>query len=120
MELRQRYTRKTMSNAVKRRSRPQAQGDQEGGYSGRLLLRMPPMLHSELARLAEDREVSLNQLITKVLGDAVWGAGPAPSEAPDAPSPRLTRIALVVNLAVVAFAGVLAVGLLVVALSGAV
>ena len=114
-----------MGNAVKRRSRPQAQaqasGEAEGAYSGRLLLRMPPMLHSELARMAEEQEVSLNQLITKVLGDAAWGdpheAGT--SESPTAASPRLTRIALAVNLAVVAFAGALAVGLLVVALSAA-
>ena len=129
VELKQRYTRRTMSNAVKRRSRPaqqqqpaaqQKQGEQESGYSGRLLLRMPPMLHSELARLAEEREVSLNQLITNVLGDAVWRDQDwSGADQPGGVSPKLTRLALLVNIAVVAFAGAVAVGLLVVALSDA-
>jgi hypothetical protein len=109
-----------MESAVKRRARAQPEGEQEAAYSGRLLLRMPPALHADLARLAEEREVSLNQLITTLLGDGVSSEPGASPERAEAVSPRLTRIALAVNIAVVAFAGLLAVGLLVVALSDAV
>ena len=107
-----------MGTGLKRRPSQQGEGDRENGYSGRLLLRMPKSLHADLARLAEERDVSLNQLITSVLGEAVTGEPGESTPSPHAPaSPRLTRIALAVNIAVVALAGVLALGLLVVALS---
>ena len=41
------------------------------GHSGRLLLRMPRTLHAELARLAEVRGMSLNQLIVGLLSGSV-------------------------------------------------
>ena len=43
------------------------------GHSGRLLLRMPRTLHAELARLAEVRGISLNQLIVGLLSGSVEG-----------------------------------------------
>jgi antitoxin HicB len=49
-------------------------------HSGRLLVRMPPTLHSDLARAADREKISLNTLIVGILGGAVsWrqddGAG---------------------------------------------
>ncbi len=94
-------------------------------HSGKLLVRMPSTLHDELARAAESEGVSLNQLITGVLASAVaWrsdderGPGSRPSVAAageDARSARLTRVALVANLAVVVVAAAVAIALLIVA-----
>jgi hypothetical protein len=86
------------------------------GRSGRLLLRMPAPLHDELSRRAEQEGVSLNQLIVRTLTASVDGEeAPVrePHELPDARPPRFLGVALVVNLVVVALAGVAAVGLLV-------
>jgi hypothetical protein len=105
---------------------------QEAGarHSGKLLVRMPATLHDELARAAEVEGVSLNQWITGALASAVgWrgsGERPAPSgtvEGAAAPpdesalglSPRLTRLALAANLAVVLVAAIAAIALLVAA-----
>jgi hypothetical protein len=90
---------------------------------------MPATLHDELARAAEVEGVSLNQWITGALASAVgWrasGERPVPSETDEgaatlsesAPglSPRLTRVALAANLAVVLVAAIAAIALLVAA-----
>jgi RNA polymerase sigma-B factor len=107
-------------------------------HSGRLLVRMPQSLHSELAQTAEREGVSLNTLITGALASAVgWRDGGAPvaegqarEAAPPAdaaaPSevgaprdpvaaarrPRWTSVALLVNLLVVGLATIVAILLL--------
>jgi RNA polymerase sigma-B factor len=92
-------------------------------HSGRLLIRMPPSLHAELARAAERKQVSLNQFITGSLGTAVRvhrgdeparGAEAARRAAPDATE---RSGALMANLVVLAIIAALAVVLLVIAVS---
>jgi hypothetical protein len=69
-------------------------GGTEGSssHSGKLLLRMPPELHTELARVAEDESLSLNQFISNSLADAVdWNGSNevvAPDRKPTPPRPR--------------------------------
>jgi RNA polymerase sigma-B factor len=48
-----------------------AQPRRPGERSGRILVRMPPSMHDELAQTAEREGVSLNQHITTVLGSAL-------------------------------------------------
>lgn len=103
-------------------------------HSGRLLVRMPPSLHAELARLADRERVSLNTLIVGVLGGAVaWRQGdarqadPSPGDPEDQgadlpPGPgggrdraRLLSLALTANLVVVLVVALVAVGLLILA-----
>lgn len=93
----------------------------QGRHSGRLMLRMPQSLHADLAEAAEREEVSLNQYITNTLAAGVgWhtegsaGAGLEPS---DRVPPRWLPAAIVTNIVVVVIAGVIALILLVVALS---
>jgi RNA polymerase sigma-B factor len=50
---------------------PPAQPRRAGERSGRILVRMPPPMHDELAQTAEREGVSLNQHITTVLGSAL-------------------------------------------------
>jgi hypothetical protein len=87
--------------------------------SGRLLLRMPSELHEELSRLAERDGVSLNQLIVGTLSQSLAdGNGESPvARVVEEPrrQPRYLGVALVVNLVVVALAGVAAVALLIAA-----
>lgn len=87
------------------------------GRSGRLLLRMPAPLHDELSRNAEREGVSLNQLIVRTLEASVDGELLPPSASTVEPrrSSRFLGVALVANLLVVALAGAVAVGLLVLA-----
>ena len=91
-------------------------------YSGRLLLRMPPELHAEVARKAELEQTSLNQFITAAVADAVDGAAsengayPQPALA----SPRAITAALVVNFVVLTVAAVTAVILLILIWRGSV
>jgi len=109
-------------------------------HSGRLLLRMPPTLHGELARLADREKVSLNALIIGILGGAVaWrqpagpsAAGRAEQDGPGAgsaaphgadPPPRISRakllqLAVATNVVFVVVTALVAIGLLVVALAG--
>jgi hypothetical protein len=91
-------------------------------HSGRLLLRMPRTLHAELARLAEERSVSLNQLIVGLLSTSLAeGAKVAPppeGSTYDAETQRRLGIALTVNLIVLVLAGAIAIALLIVALTG--
>jgi predicted HicB family RNase H-like nuclease len=39
--------------------------------SGKVLVRMPPALHEQLSRLAEEQGVSLNQLVVSLLAGGV-------------------------------------------------
>jgi hypothetical protein len=100
------------------RSTPAAQAadrepDDAPRYSGRILLRMPPELHGELAERAERDGVSLNQLLTRLLAE---GVGAAPREAPRQGAPRSLRTALIVNLVLVGILAVAAIVLVVVAI----
>jgi hypothetical protein len=87
--------------------------------SGRLLLRMPPGLHGELARAAEREGTSLNGYIIARLGEAV-GRSPedgAPTTGTDGATRRLTWL-LVANVLAVAVAGIAAVVIVLVASFG--
>jgi len=102
----------------------QAKRIEEGktSYSGRLLLRMPPELHAEVARKAELERTSLNQFITAAVADAVDHA-PSQNGAhaqPALASPRAITAALVVNFVVLTVAAVTAVILLVLIWRGSV
>ena len=91
------------------------------GHSGRLMLRMPQSLHAELAEAAEREEVSLNQYITNTLSAGVgWhtdSSGDAGHESERGAPPKWLPAAIVTNIVVVVIAGVIALILLVVALS---
>jgi RNA polymerase sigma-B factor len=89
------------------------------GHSGRLMLRMPQSLHAELARAAEDEDVSLNQYITNTLSASLrWRASDerAASDERPASNPRWLPAAIVTNIVVVVIAGLVALILLLVAL----
>jgi RNA polymerase sigma-B factor len=93
----------------------------KAGRSGRLVLRMSPPLHAELAKAAEREAMSLNKFITNTLAAAVdppeaerREGGPA-SESRRAGRSWL-RAAFIFNIAVVVAVGVVAVFLLVAAL----
>jgi hypothetical protein len=92
----------------------EATSKDDSGHSGRLLLRMPPALHGELARAAEREGTSLNAYITQTLSDALNGTEP---QRPPASAPgRFLRIAVIADLVLVALATVAAVALLIVTL----
>jgi RNA polymerase sigma-B factor len=96
---------------------------QAATHSGRLLVRMPQSLHAELARVAEREGVSLNALITGALASAVgWRDGAVDGletndEAPAHRRPQWTTIALAANLVVVVLAAIVAIVLLVIAVT---
>jgi len=107
---------------------PEAKAEQ--GHSGRLLVRMPRSLHSELARAARQEGVSLNAFINSILVAAVGRrqeaeappdapadppSRPAPPEQPPAPA-RGVRLALAANFVLVAIVAAVAIALLVIAL----
>ena len=88
--------------------------------SGRLLLRMPPGLHAELARAAEREGTSLNGFITARLAEAV-GRSPADgAHAPrgDGPASRTITWLLAANVVAVALAGAAALAIVLVAWLG--
>jgi RNA polymerase sigma-B factor len=88
-------------------------------HGGRVLVRMPPPLHAELARAADRKQVSLNQFITDSLSAAVRrrrGEEPA-GGAEAAPQKTGRSTALLANLVALAGIAALAVVLLVVAVS---
>jgi RNA polymerase sigma-B factor len=91
-------------------------------HSGRLLIRMSPALHAELARAAERNAVSLNQFITTSLATAVGShggeklAGTAAEGAAAQPAPARSR-ALVANLVLLAVIAALALALIAIAIS---
>ena len=87
--------------------------------SGRLLLRMPPGLHAELARAAERDGTSLNGYIIARLGEAV---GRTPESGAVAGSSGLSAVTLrrllIANVVTVALASVAALAILLVAWLG--
>jgi hypothetical protein len=87
--------------------------------SGRLLLRMPPDLHAQLAQAAEREGSSLNGYITARLRESVDGtpADADPSVRDGSSNATLTRL-LVVNSVAVAFAAAVALVILLVAWLG--
>jgi hypothetical protein len=102
--------------AVSSSPQPVDTGRRERTHSGRLLLRMPESLHAELADAADRDGVSLNQFITNTLSRSLGHETARPGTASS--SPGFLRggwltLMLVVNLVVVAAAGVLAILLLV-------
>jgi RNA polymerase sigma-B factor len=99
--------------APEREPAPAAESKAPAAHSGRLMLRMPQSLHTELAQAAEREEVSLNQFITNTLAASMhWHAE---SENAPPPPPRWLPAALVTNIVVVVIAGVIALVLLIVA-----
>jgi RNA polymerase sigma-B factor len=91
---------------------PEPEAKPQPAHSGRLMLRMPQSLHTELARAAEREEVSLNQYITNTLAASMrWHAEREAVQQP----PRWLPAALVTNIVVVIIAGVIALVLLIVA-----
>jgi RNA polymerase sigma factor (sigma-70 family) len=95
-----------------------AAADAKESHSGRLLLRMPPSLHTKLAGAAQREAVSLNQFMTRALAAAVaWqeddGRGDLGAHRRPAPAPGWLPAAIVANIVVVAIAGILAILLLV-------
>jgi RNA polymerase sigma-B factor len=91
----------------------EARAPRQEARSGRLLVRMTPALHDELARAADRERVSLNQYVTNVLSAAVDEKRPetAPHQ-----TPRWLRTAIVTNIVILAVTGVAALALLVLAL----
>jgi antitoxin HicB len=111
---------------------PEPRGSRSRAYSGRLLLRMPQSLHSDLAEEAEREQVSLNAYINSLLVAArqsglnedaspreMAGTQHVPASSDEiAHSARLQRflaLALGANVAIVAIAAAIAVILLVTA-----
>jgi hypothetical protein len=90
-------------------------GPDGAGHSGRLLLRMDPALHAELARAAEREGQSLNAYITSVLGDELNGGRPHPPDPATHVAGRLLRAAVIADLVLVAVAAAIAIALLVIA-----
>jgi hypothetical protein len=87
--------------------------------SGRLLLRMPPELHGELAQAAEREGTSLNGFIIARLGESVGHPAENGSRgAPQGISSVTLRRLLIANVATVALASLAAIVILVVAWLG--
>jgi hypothetical protein len=73
------------------------------------MLRMPPPVHAELARAAEQEQISLNQYITNTLTAAMERADGAPAHGVPGWLSAALRVAIVVTVA----AAILAIVLLV-------
>jgi RNA polymerase sigma-B factor len=87
-----------------------AQRRKAGERSGRILVRLPPPMHEELAQAAEREGVSLNQYLTDALGSALHAEPDGTS-----PIPRWLPAAIVTNIVLLTLFFVAAVILLVVA-----
>ena len=86
--------------------------------SGRLLLRMPPDLHGELAQAAEREGTSLNGYIIARLGEAVGRTPESGAAASSGLSAVTVRRLLIANVVTVALASVAALAILLVAWLG--
>ena len=94
---------------------PAKRNEDDKSHSGRLLLRMPRTLHGELAAAAEERGISLNQLIVGLLSHSIDGTE---RSSEDAKTQHRLALALTINLVVLVAAGAIAIALLVVAWRG--
>ena len=94
---------------------PAKRNEDDKTHSGRLLLRMPRALHGELAAAAEERGISLNQLIVGLLTHSIEGTEHGPE---DNQTQHRLALALTINLVVLVAAGAIAIALLVVAWRG--
>ena len=92
--------------------RPAVRPRGEGERSGRILVRMPPPVHAELAEAAEREGVSLNHFITHALMLAVH---PERSNPRGDPAPRWLPAAIVMDIVLLVLASIAAVVLLLVA-----
>ena len=97
-------------SAVAESSRPKP-----AAPSGRLLLRMPPGLHAELARAAERDGTSLNGYIIARLGEAIGRPGRTPARLRGGTLDANSDLAPVANVAAVALAGLAALVIVLVA-----
>ena len=100
-------------------------------HSGRFLVRMPRALHEQLAAAAEREQVSLNRFVTQALAASLAPHPPTPQSAAEESSTtaldsppgtqgqpaRAVRAALLTNLVVMVLVGLVAVALLVLALT---
>jgi antitoxin HicB len=66
-------------------------GEERGGYSGRILVRVPKSLHAELVGRAAQEGVSLNQFILAALARALGVAAQGEHVPPGAPGGRRRR-----------------------------
>lgn len=117
--LRSPYTRRLVSAQLSASDVHEGSRAKTPSPSGRLLLRMPPDLHGELARAAEREGTSLNGYIIARLGESVGrsaenGAHP---RSPGIPTLTLRRL-LIANVATVALASIAALALLLLAWLG--
>jgi RNA polymerase sigma-B factor len=91
-------------------------------YSGRLMLRIPRSLHTQLSGAADREGVSLNQFIASSLQRALAASAGATTQAVEDDAgdrralPALLRLAIIINLIVVLVAAVVAVVILVIAI----
>lgn len=88
---------------------PRAKGGKRKRHSGRLMLRISPSLHAELARVAEQEGMSLNQYILNALSTAMGRAATEREQRGPPWLPKALRAAIVVTVA----AAILAIVLLV-------
>ena len=113
------YTRRWVSAQPSASDIPEASRTKTPSPSGRLLLRMPPELHGELAQAAEREGTSLNGYIITRLGESVGRPVENGShERAQALSTVTLRRLLIANVVTVAVAAVAAVVILLVAWLG--
>jgi hypothetical protein len=115
------YTRRWVSAQPSASEVDEASRTKTPSPSGRLLLRMPPDLHGDLAQAAEREGTSLNGYIIARLSESVGRSagdgGAGTRQLPSVSSTTLTRL-LVANVVAVTVAAVAAVVILLVAWLG--
>ena len=113
------YTRRWVSAQPSAPDLPEASRTKTPSPSGRLLLRMPPELHGELAQAAEREGTSLNGYIITRLGESVGRPVENGShERAQGLSTVTLRRLLIANVATVALASLAAIVILIVAWLG--
>ena len=113
------YTRRWVSAQPSASDLPEASRTKTPSPSGRLLLRMPPELHGELAQAAEREGTSLNGYIITRLGESVGRPVENGShERGQGLSTVTLRRLLIANVATVALASLAAIVILIVAWLG--
>jgi HicB family len=111
------YDRRTLSAQPSPSAVEEAGRERPTSPSGRLLLRMPPGLHGELAREAERQGSSLNGYIIARLTESVgWSDAPGDVRSTGHRDGQMLTWLLVANVVAVAIAGLAAVAILLFAL----